>query len=48
MVENFIASHLLKYCHFIEDTKGFSMELKLPYISFKEWKILVDLSLKKR
>ena len=26
--ENFIASHLLKYCHFIEDTQGFSMELR--------------------
>ena len=26
--ENFIASHLLKYCHFIEDTEGFSMELR--------------------
>jgi len=26
--ENFIASHLLKYCHFMEDTEGFSMDLK--------------------
>jgi len=26
--ENFIASHLLKYCYFIEDTQGFSMELR--------------------
>lgn len=26
--ENFIASHLLKYCNFIEDTQGFSMELR--------------------
>ena len=26
--ENFIASHLLKYCHFIEDTEGYSMELR--------------------
>lgn len=26
--ENFVASHLLKYCHFIEDTEGDSMELK--------------------
>jgi len=26
--ENFIASHLLKYCNFIEDTEGFSMELR--------------------
>jgi len=26
--ENFIASHLLKYCHFVEDTEGFSMDLK--------------------
>jgi uncharacterized protein len=26
--ENFIASHLLKYCHFMEDTEGFSMDLR--------------------
>ena len=26
--ENFIASHLLKYCHFIEDTEGFRMDLR--------------------
>ena len=26
--ENFIASQLLKYCHFIEDTEGFRMELR--------------------
>lgn len=26
--ENFMASHLLKYCNFIEDTEGFSMELR--------------------
>jgi len=26
--ENFIASHLLKYCHFVEDTEGFKMDLK--------------------
>lgn len=26
--ENFIASHLLKYCHFIEDTEGFHMDLR--------------------
>lgn len=26
--ENFVAGHLLKYCHFIEDTQGFSMELR--------------------
>jgi hypothetical protein len=26
--ENFIASHLLKYCHFQEDTEGFRMELR--------------------
>lgn len=26
--ENFVASHLLKYCHFIEDTEGDKMELK--------------------
>lgn len=25
--ENFVASHLLKYCHFIEDTQGDKMEL---------------------
>ena len=26
--ENMVACHLLKYCHFIEDTEGFSMELR--------------------
>lgn len=26
--ENFIASHLLKYCHFLEDTEGFRMDLR--------------------
>ena len=26
--ENLVASHLLKYCHYIEDTKGHSMELR--------------------
>ncbi len=26
--ENLIASHLLKYCHYQEDTKGFKMELR--------------------
>jgi uncharacterized protein len=26
--ENLVASHLLKYCHFIEDTEGHSMELR--------------------
>ncbi len=26
--ENFIASHLLKYCNFIEDTQGFRMDLR--------------------
>jgi predicted AAA+ superfamily ATPase len=26
--ENFIASHLLKYCHFMEDTEGFHMDLR--------------------
>lgn len=26
--ENFVASHLLKYCHFIEDTQGHRMELR--------------------
>ena len=25
--ENFVASHLLKYCHFVEDTEGYSMDL---------------------
>jgi uncharacterized protein len=25
--ENLVAGHLLKYCHFIEDNKGYSMEL---------------------
>jgi predicted AAA+ superfamily ATPase len=26
--ENLVASHLLKYCHFLEDTEGFRMELR--------------------
>lgn len=26
--ENFIASHLSKYCHFVEDTEGYDMELR--------------------
>ncbi|MBU6153960.1 MAG: ATP-binding protein [Bdellovibrionales bacterium] len=26
--ENFVASHLLKYCHFGEDTQGYKMELR--------------------
>ena len=26
--ENFVASHLLKYCHFVEDTEGDQMELR--------------------
>lgn len=26
--ENFVASHLLKYCHFLEDTEGERMELR--------------------
>lgn len=26
--ENLVASHLLKYCHFVEDTQGDSMELR--------------------
>ena len=26
--ENFVASQLLKYCHFIEDTEGYRMELR--------------------
>jgi predicted AAA+ superfamily ATPase len=26
--ENFVASHLLKYCHYIEDTQGDQMELR--------------------
>lgn len=26
--ENMVASHLLKYCHFIEDTQGHAMELR--------------------
>jgi predicted AAA+ superfamily ATPase len=26
--ENCVASHLLKYCHFLEDTEGFKMELR--------------------
>lgn len=26
--ENMVASHLLKYCHFMEDTQGYKMELR--------------------
>ncbi|MGZ3773226.1 MAG: ATP-binding protein [Pseudobdellovibrionaceae bacterium] len=26
--ENMVASHLLKYCHFLEDTQGYKMELR--------------------
>jgi len=26
--ENLVASHLLKFCHFIEDTEGYTMELR--------------------
>lgn len=26
--ENFVFSHLLKYCHFIEDTEGYAMEVR--------------------
>lgn len=26
--ENMVAGHLLKYCHYIEDTEGYSMELR--------------------
>ena len=26
--ENLVASHLLKYCHYVEDTQGFTMELR--------------------
>ncbi len=26
--ENFVASHLLKYCHFMQDTQGHKMELR--------------------
>lgn len=26
--ENMVASHLLKYCHFVEDSEGYKMELK--------------------
>lgn len=26
--ENFVAGHLLKYCHFLEDTQGDKMELR--------------------
>jgi len=28
LFENFVASHLLKYCHFLEDTEGWKMELR--------------------
>ena len=27
-LENMVASHLLKYCHYIEDTQGYKMELR--------------------
>ncbi|MBF0492698.1 MAG: ATP-binding protein [Deltaproteobacteria bacterium] len=33
--ENFVASHLLKYCHFIEDTQGEKMELRFLRDSMK-------------
>lgn len=26
--ENMVAGHLLKYCHFVEDTEGYNMELR--------------------
>jgi predicted AAA+ superfamily ATPase len=26
--ENLVAGHLLKFCHFLEDTQGFKMELR--------------------
>jgi len=26
--ENFVASHLLKYCHYLEDTEGYTMDLR--------------------
>jgi predicted AAA+ superfamily ATPase len=26
--ENLVASHLLKYCHYITDTEGFNMEIR--------------------
>jgi predicted AAA+ superfamily ATPase len=26
--ENMVACHLLKYCHFIEDTEGYKMKLR--------------------
>lgn len=26
--ENLVAGHLLKYCHFLEDTQGYAMELR--------------------
>lgn len=25
---NMVAGHLLKYCHFVEDTEGYTMELR--------------------
>ncbi len=33
--ENFVASHLLKYCHFLEDTQGNVMELRFLRDSMK-------------
>lgn len=33
--ENFVGSHLLKYCHFLEDTEGHKMDLRFPcFIKF--------------
>ncbi len=33
--ENFVASHLLKYCHFLEDSQGEAMELRFLRDSLK-------------
>ena len=33
--ENLVASHLLKFCHFMEDTEGENIELRFLRIGFK-------------
>lgn len=40
--ENMVAGHLLKYCHFIEDTEGFKMELRyIRNVELKELDFVV-------
>ena len=33
--ENLVASHLLKYCHYIQDTEGYNMELRFLRDAYK-------------